>query len=85
MLFVKYSCPQYFVSIYWKIFLIYGLSNMINTVSMQARLKCAFVLFVFAVLGVGPIPITSTIGLFVVIFRPYWFKKLINDIYIDKP
>jgi len=55
-----------------------------NTVSMQARLKCAVVLFVFAVLGVGPIPITSTIGLIVVIFRPYWFKKLVNDIYIDK-
>jgi hypothetical protein len=55
-----------------------------NAVSIRARFKTALVLFVFAMLGVGPIPITSTIGLFVVIFRPYWFKKLVHNIYIDK-
>lgn len=55
-----------------------------HAVSTKARLKSALVLVVFAVLGVGPVPITSTIGLFVVIFRPRWFKQLVDNIYIDK-
>jgi hypothetical protein len=36
------------------------------------------------IFSVGPIPITSTIGLLVVIFRPTWFKKLVDNIYADK-
>ena len=36
------------------------------------------------VFSVGPVPITSAIGLFVVIFRPIWFKKLVDTIYADK-
>ena len=55
-----------------------------NAISIRVRLKCALVLVIFAILGVGPIPITSTIGLLVVVFRPNWFKKLVHDIYIDK-
>lgn len=55
-----------------------------NAVSTKARLKSALVLIVFAVLGVGPVPITSTIGLFIIIFRPRWFKQLVDNIYIDK-
>jgi len=55
-----------------------------HAVSTKARLKSALVLIVFAVLGVGPVPITSTIGLFVIIFRPRWFKQLVDNIYIDK-
>jgi hypothetical protein len=31
-----------------------------------------------------PIPITSTIGLLIVIFRPNWFKRLVDTIYADK-
>ncbi|MDD2759299.1 MAG: hypothetical protein PHH11_03275 [Methylomonas sp.] len=48
-----------------------------------ARIKCAFVLFIFMIISIGPIPITSTIGLFVVVFRPGWFKKLVDTIYSD--
>jgi len=55
-----------------------------NAVSTKARFMSGLVLIVFAVLGVGPVPITSTIGLFVVIFRPRWFKQLVDNIYIDK-
>jgi hypothetical protein len=36
------------------------------------------------IFSVSPIPITSTIGLLVVIFRPHWFKKLVDNIYADK-
>lgn len=52
--------------------------------STRVRIICALILLVFSVLGVGPIPITSTIGLFVVIFLPVWFKQLIDDLYADK-
>lgn len=60
-----------------------GISTM-NTVSSWARIKCAIVFIIFMIFSIGPIPVTSTIGLLVVIFRPSWFKKLVDDIYADK-
>lgn len=53
-------------------------------VSARARIACALILIAFSVLGLGPIPITSTIGLFVAIFLPAWFKKFVDNIYADK-
>lgn len=55
-----------------------------KTTSNWLRIKCAIVLIIFMIFSVSPIPITSTIGLFVVIFRPHWFKKLVDNIYADK-
>ena len=52
-------------------------------VSTQTRIKCAAVLIIFMIVSIGPIPITSTIGLYVVIVRPAWFKKLVDKIYWD--
>ncbi|MDT4288065.1 hypothetical protein RO575_00670 [Methylomonas sp. MO1] len=48
------------------------------------RIKCAIVFIVFMLFSIGPIPITSSIGLYVVIFRPRWFKELVDKIYNDK-
>ena len=47
-----------------------------------ARIKCGLVLMVFMLIPI--FPITSTIGLFVVIFRPHWFKQLVDTVYADK-
>ena len=55
-----------------------------NKVSSWARIKCAIVFIVLMIFSIGPVPVTSTIGLFVVIFRPDWFKKLVLTIYADK-
>ena len=55
-----------------------------NKVSNWARIKCAIVFIVLMIFSIGPVPVTSTIGLFVVIFRPNWFKKLVLTIYADK-
>jgi len=55
-----------------------------NKVSSWARIKCAIVFIVLMIFSIGPGPVTSTIGLFVVIFRPDWFKKLVLTIYADK-
>jgi hypothetical protein len=56
-----------------------------KAVSVVARIKCAVVLLVFMSFSIIPmLPITSTLGLFIVIFRPLWFKKLVDKVYADK-
>ncbi len=50
--------------------------------SIVTRLKCALVIIVFMLIPI--IPITGTIGLFILIFRPIWFKKLIDRVYVNK-
>jgi len=51
-------------------------------VSIVARIKCALVLIIFMLIPI--LPVTGTIGLFIVIFRPVWFKKLVDNVYADK-
>jgi len=50
--------------------------------SIFARIKCAIVLIIFMLIPL--FPITSTIGLYIVIFRPIWFKKFVDNVYADK-
>jgi hypothetical protein len=50
--------------------------------SIGSRIKCALVLIVFMLIPI--IPVTGTIGLFIVIYRPSWFKKLVDKVYADK-
>lgn len=53
-----------------------------KTTSLFARLKCGLVLVIF--MAIPFIPVTSTIGLLVVIYRPLWFKSLVDKIYADR-
>jgi hypothetical protein len=56
-----------------------------KAVSVVARIKCVLVLLVLMSSSIIPmLPITSTLGLFIVIFRPLWFKKLVDKVYADK-
>jgi len=50
--------------------------------SLFARIKCGLVLIIF--MSIPLFPITSTIGLFIVIFRPLWFKRLVDKVYADR-
>ncbi|HUL11717.1 MAG TPA: hypothetical protein VLU73_06065 [Methylococcaceae bacterium] len=50
---------------------------------MGIRIKCAIVLIMLTLLGIGPMPITSVIGLYVVFARPRWFKELVLAIYAE--
>ncbi|WP_446811957.1 hypothetical protein ACH50O_10465 [Methylomonas sp. 2BW1-5-20] len=52
--------------------------------SSLTRFKCAALFIVLILFSIGPVPITSSIGLYVVIFRPRWFKDLVEKIYTDK-
>jgi hypothetical protein len=54
-----------------------------NRIAVGARVKTILVLILFAVIGLGPIPVTSTIGLYIVIFRPRWFRSLVERIYTE--
>ncbi len=48
---------------------------------MVTRLLTAVFLIIMMLIGLGPIPTTSLICLYAVIFRPRWFKKLVDNIY----
>jgi hypothetical protein len=50
--------------------------------SLMARIQCGLILIIFMVIPV--IPITGMIGLFLLIFRPVWFRKLVDNVYADK-
>jgi len=50
---------------------------------MAVRIKCAIVLIILTLLGLGPMPVTSVIGLYVVFARPRWFKELVLAIYAE--
>ncbi len=54
-----------------------------NTATFNTRIKCAIVMILFMTLSIGPVPLTSTIGLYIVIFRPRWFKELVERIYSE--
>ncbi|MGX2040343.1 hypothetical protein ACWJKU_09455 [Methylocaldum sp. MU1018] len=49
--------------------------------SMAVRVKCFLSLIVLLVLDIAPIPVAGSIGLYVVIRRPRWFKTLVEKIY----
>lgn len=46
-----------------------------------SRWKCILVLLLLTLLGVGPMPITSILGIYVVIARPLWFRELVRRVY----
>ncbi len=48
---------------------------------MLARILTLTVLLVMMITDIGPIPTTSLLCLYAVIFRPQWFKWLVDEIY----
>ena len=52
-----------------------------NQVAFFSRLKCTFALLLLMLIDIGPVPVTALIGLFIILFRPVWFKELVDQIY----
>ena len=53
-----------------------------NKISVFSKLVvCFFVLLVLIVLHVIPLPILEILILYVMIFRPIWFKNLVDQLY----
>jgi hypothetical protein len=48
-----------------------------------ARIKTFLSLLVLLVLDIAPVPVAGSIGLYVVVARPCWFKRLVEKIYGD--
>jgi hypothetical protein len=48
---------------------------------MGVRIKVLIALILLTILGLGPIPLTSVIGIYIVVSRPAWFKDLVLKIY----
>ncbi len=54
-----------------------------NLAPFSLRIKCFFVLLVLMVFDISPIPILETIFMYILLFRPRWFKELIDKIYTE--
>ncbi len=48
---------------------------------MRTRILTLLVLLFVVATDLGPIPTVSLICLYTVIFRPLWFKRLVDEIY----
>jgi hypothetical protein len=42
---------------------------------------CFIVLLILIILHIIPLPILEVIILYVIIFRPFWFKNLVDQLY----
>jgi len=52
-----------------------------NTRAATVRIKCIFSLLGLLVLDVAPVPVTGSIGLYVALWRPLWFKTMVENMY----
>lgn len=50
---------------------------------MAMRIRCLLYLILLMVLDVAPIPVVSSIGLYVVLRRPDWFKHVVDTLYLS--
>ncbi|MCH9699314.1 MAG: hypothetical protein K0U68_14520 [Gammaproteobacteria bacterium] len=48
---------------------------------MLLRAITLVTLIILAIIGMGPVPTTSLVCIYAVIFRPRWFKTLVDKIY----
>ncbi|WP_175463766.1 MULTISPECIES: hypothetical protein [Methylomonas] len=52
-----------------------------STHSYWLRIKLLFAVAVLTVLEIGPIPLFGLLLIWVIVFRPRWFKALLDRIY----
>ena len=47
----------------------------------KTQLKCLCVFAIFAIIGFGPVSPGCLVGMYIVIMRPSWFLKVVDDLY----
>jgi len=52
-----------------------------NHAAFFIRLKCFLVLLLLMIADIAPIPVLGFILMFILLFRPRWFKELVDAIY----
>lgn len=50
---------------------------------MRTQTKCLIVLAFLGILGIGPLPTSTLVGVYVVLVRPPWFKDLVLKLYAE--
>jgi hypothetical protein len=48
---------------------------------IMLRFKLFLIMLFLMILDIGPVPITASIGIYIVLFRPHWFIKLADKLY----
>jgi hypothetical protein len=76
---IDFSSEKFINVILWHPF-IHWLPFM-KYVAFFPRLKCFFILLLLMIADVVPIPILGLICMFILLFRPPWFKELVDIIY----
>lgn len=46
-----------------------------------SRIKYSIIFMLLMLVDIGPVPVTAIIGLYIIAFRPRWFKNMIDEIY----
>ncbi|MDD1627152.1 MAG: hypothetical protein LUQ26_06715 [Methylococcaceae bacterium] len=52
-----------------------------NHAAFFPRIKCFFVLLLLMIADIVPIPVLGLICMFILLFRPPWFKEMVDAIY----
>ena len=52
-----------------------------NNHRIAVQIKCLLALLVLFVIDIGPFPITAATCLFIIIFKPRWFIKMVDTLY----
>jgi hypothetical protein len=53
--------------------------------SLSTRVKCFLALSVLMVVDILPVPVAGSIGMYVAVLRPMWFRDLVDRIYGGLP
>ncbi len=48
---------------------------------MKTRILTLMAMLIVLVTDIGPLPTVSLVCLYAVVFRPLWFKRLVDEIY----
>ncbi|MDD5460998.1 MAG: hypothetical protein PHG00_05110 [Methylococcales bacterium] len=52
-----------------------------NRIASFARIKCFIFLLLLMIADILPVPILGVICMYILLARPPWFKKMVEDIY----
>jgi hypothetical protein len=53
-----------------------------NRIASFARIKCFIILLLLMIADILPVPILGVICMYILLTRPPWFKKMVEDIYV---
>jgi hypothetical protein len=88
-LFVVLARPRWFYEVVWHLYRDKPGGSVRQTAGRETgdpraatvRIKCFLSLLGLLVLDIAPVPVTSTIGLYVALWRPFWFKTMVENMY----